>query len=467
MRRALLPLLALLLIAADGAPARPEGAAVGSGFDRIVNGTPLAPPVLDVSLVNDQADMPDLDSLVTRTTVLFYFSATCPHCQEVAPELAELAKRRTDVDFVGIASGANGLTEITAFAKTYGLTFPMYKDFARKFASANQARSTPTVLVVRPAADGFETLEEYRPFARGMALLLELRLAGVAGTDPWAAFPKDRYVGGTACGACHLQENASWGLTHHSVAYWTLYERKKLEDAACVRCHVTGLGQPTGFTLGDHGSPLADVSCEACHGMGGPHGAVRRPASAAREACVGCHDAEHSIAFDVDRAVPHIDHWRAVTLSAEEFRAAREDLVEGRAAKPLLAFPEGRNLGQDACRSCHPAQAASWARSRHAAARKTLKARGSAEDPACVRCHGVAKVDAPKAAGDWYADGVGCEACHGPGEQHVAAKGGTENIVGLGASCPECVIEAICTTCHTPEQDPDWALEAALKAVRH
>jgi thiol-disulfide isomerase/thioredoxin len=138
VRRALLPLLALLLIAADGAPARPEGAAVGSGFDRIVNGTPLAPPVLDVSLVNDQADMPDLDSLVTRTTVLFYFSATCPHCQEVAPELAELAKRRTDVDFVGIASGANGLTEITAFAKTYGLTFPMYKDFARKFASANQ-----------------------------------------------------------------------------------------------------------------------------------------------------------------------------------------------------------------------------------------------------------------------------------------------------------------------------------------
>ena len=507
MKRALLPLLALLLAAAgepaassadpsptadptppsspapasdDGppasptpapdaastaAPTRPEGAVVGSGLARVVGGDTFAPPKLAVPLVNNHADMPDLADLVKRTTVLFYFSAGCSHCQDVAPEVAALAAGRADLDFVGIASGSNSLSEVEEFATTYGLGFPMYKDLTRRFASANQARSTPTVWVVRPTADGFETLEEYRPFTRGMGTLLQMRLAALRGEDPWSGFPQDAWVGSAACGACHLQENASWGLTHHSVAYWTIYDRERIDDPDCVRCHVTGFGQPGGFTLGDHGSPLADVTCEACHGQGGPHGAERRPAAAAREACVRCHDAEHSIAFDVDRAVPHIDHWRAVELSPEAFRAAREDLVEGRAPRPLLAFPDGQNLGNAACIGCHEEQAASWARTPHARALKTLEARGSRRDPACVRCHAVARVASPAKIGDWHADSVGCEACHGPGEQHVAAEGGTDNIVGLGESCPECVIESICTTCHTPEHDADWSLEPALKKV--
>ena len=453
--------------AARQAAGRPEGAVVGSGMGRVVGGDVFSPPKLDMPLVNNSADMPDLADLVRRTTVLFYFSAGCPHCQDVAPEVADLARRRTDLDFIGIASGSNSLSEIEDFAKTYGMAFSMYKDLTRRFASANQARSTPTVWVIRPTPDGFETLEEYRPFSRGLGTLLEMRLASVEGKDPWTGFPKDAWVGGAACGACHLQENASWGLTHHSVAYWTLYDREKVEDPDCIRCHVTGFGQPGGFKIGDHGSPLADVTCEACHGMGGPHGAERRPAAQAREACVGCHDAEHSIAFDVERAVPHIDHWRAVPLSAEAFRAAREDLVEGRAPRPLLAFPEGDNLGNGACQGCHEQEAASWGKTPHASALKTLEARGSHKDPACIRCHAVAQVDEPKAAADWHGDSVGCEACHGPGEQHVAAEGGRDNIVGLGESCPECIIEAICTTCHTPEHDADWVLEAALKKVNH
>jgi peroxiredoxin len=466
VKRALLPLLALLLLAA-GPDGGPEGAVVASGFARVVGGDTFPAPKLDVPVVNNNADMPDLQDVIKRTTVLFYYSATCPHCQDVAPEMAELSKRRTDLDVIGIASGSNSLSDIEAFAKDYGCDFPMYKDYTKRFASANQARSTPTVWVVRPTADGFETLEEYRPFSRGMGTLLEMRLASAEGKDPWTGFPKDRYAGAVVCAACHLQENASWGLTHHSVAYWTLYEREKNEDAACVGCHVTGLGTESGFKIGDHGSPLADVTCEACHGMGGPHGAERRPAKQAAEVCVTCHDADHSISFDVERGLPHIDHWRAVSLDAEGFRKAREDLVEGRAPKPLLAFPEGTNQGNGACQNCHPVQAQSWAKTPHAHAMKTLKARGSHKDPACIRCHAVAKVDAPKAPKDWHGDSVGCEACHGPGEKHVAAAGGTDNIVGLGESCPECVIESICTTCHTPEQDPDWDLEKALKKVKH
>ena len=40
------------------------------------------------------------------------------------------------------------------------------------------------------------------------------------------------------------------------------------------------------------------------------------------------------------------------------------------------------------------------------------------------------------------------------------------NIVGLGDSCPECVIEEVCTNCHTPTWDPAWHLDTRLGVIR-
>ena len=87
----------------------------------------------------------------------------------------------------------------------------------------------------------------------------------------------------------------------------------------------------------------------------------------------------------------------------------------------------------------------------------------------CVRCHASPTASGPEPtelAGFRVDDGVGCESCHGPGEQHVAAPT-AQNIIGLGESCPECVIEEICTSCHTPKWDPGWDLKKRLKAVGH
>ena len=63
-------------------------------------------------------------------------------------------------------------------------------------------------------------------------------------------------------------------------------------------------------------------------------------------------------------------------------------------------------------------------------------------------------------------ESVGCESCHGPGAVH-ASEPRKDNIVGLSGSCPECVIEAICTSCHTPEWDPEWNLSERLEALDH
>ena len=451
----------------EPAPEAQAGREVASGTATVLNGgEALRPPQLELTVVSDGGDVVQLNDLVSsKPTVLFYFSAGCPHCEVAAPDIVRLQQRLGEsIGVINIASGSNTMSAATEFAERFGLGTPVYKDFSRQFASRNQATSTPTVLVVRKTEEGLaETLAEFRPFAPGISLLVEMRIRVLSGEDPWASFEPGHYYGPKACGGCHLGEYMSWGLNHHAVAYWTLYQRQRAEDVACVGCHVTGMGEPSGFVLGEHGSPLADVSCEACHGPGGRHGGAQADAGAS---CVRCHDKDHSVRFDLARALPHIDHHAAAAMSPEAYREARQKLLDGGAARPLTAFPKGKNLGAEACRECHTAEHSHWQKTPHAAALKTLKKRGAANNMSCLPCHAVEK-RAAELPSDYYSDAVSCESCHGPGEEHVAAGGGTDNILALGSSCPECIIDAVCTRCHTPEHDPDWQLMDALSKVRH
>jgi len=440
---------------------------VAAGMGPLLGGMTWPEPKLDASLLTMDGDSTTLAELITRPTLVFYYSATCPHCIAVAPEIVRFAERMGDhADVVAVASGSNGLSEIRQFAVDYGFKMPMLKDFTRKFSRDNNARSTPTVWLVAPTPTGFETWLEFRPFTPGSGLLAEVRARAGAGQDPFGAFEAGRYTGSASCAGCHAQEYEAWGLTHHSIAYWTLHRDERTDEAECVSCHVTGMGQPTGFVLGDHGSSLAEVGCESCHGPGGPHSGPEARAHDAAASCVGCHDAEHSVSFELRRALPHIDHFEGLAVDDAAYQAQREALVEGRAERPLLAFPEGHNLGNQACASCHKAQVRAYKKDPHARARKTLASRGSAADPACLTCHAVTNTEPATEASHYFDGGIGCEQCHGPGEKH-AASGLKTDIVGLGESCPECIIEGICGSCHTPDQDPDWDLSVALPKIKH
>ncbi len=398
---------------------------------------------------------------ITRTTFVFYFSPTCGHCQQAAPEIAALAAE-VDMDFLGVASGAANPTQIAAFFEEYGLTFDWVLDEGRAYARAVGARSTPDVLVIEPTDTGFQAVDAYRPWYAGAGLLMKIRANP---TDPFASFAPGVYQGRYACSGCHLDESDSWALTHHAIAYRTLYVRDRAEDQPCVGCHVAGLDEPTGFTIGDHASPNAGVTCEACHSAGGPHDGQRVDA---KEQCVTCHDADHSIAFTVEKGLPHIDHYLAKALTDAEWQARFEAVSGGTAERPLLAFPEGKNLGEGACKSCHAEQHKGHKKSPHRQAMSLLEG-DDATRVDCVRCHATPLEAGPEPtelSGFRVDEGVGCESCHGPGEAHAAAPT-TQNIIGLGESCPECVIEEVCTSCHDKQWDPTWELKKRLGAVKH
>lgn len=469
MRRPLLFVLALLCaLTVQAAP--PAGWSTGPAA---ANTAAALAPGTPVSLLIPAP----LAAQVQGPTAFFYFSPTCPHCQHAMPEVNALAAL-PGLRWVGIAVGGTDPTVLADFARRFGATFPLVVDETRGFARAVGARSTPSVYLLRPSPPGatppnvallddgapVEIFEAFAPFSRGAGGLLRLRLHPA---EPFADFAPGVYQGMRTCMACHTEEARSWALTHHSVAWRTLWSRQRTEDAACVPCHVTGYGAPGGFVPGDLTSPLVDVTCESCHGPGGPHAGVAHPP--ATDSCVGCHNKEHSVAFTVEKGLPFIDHWMAAGLPDADLEARVRALSTGEAPRPLLAFPDGPTVGDAACASCHAAAAAAHPKGPHGDTLASLS-RPARKDPACLTCHASPTVhqamrSAAPTASDFRPGGVGCESCHGPGGAHVAAPS-AENIVGLGKSCPECVIEGICTSCHTPQWDPGWSLGPRLDAVR-
>jgi hypothetical protein len=117
------------------------------------------------------------------------------------------------------------------------------------------------------------------------------------------------YVGNSKCKMCHKGENKGmiwerWLETPHALSMETL-DPEKGEDVnpGCLKCHVTGFGQPTGYSVEAPNEDLASVGCEACHGPGNDYKKIsvmkdKEQAVAAgliiptEETCTRCHNEE-------------------------------------------------------------------------------------------------------------------------------------------------------------------------------
>jgi hypothetical protein len=152
-----------------------------------------------------------------------------------------------------------------------------------------------------------------------------------------------------------------------------------------------------------------------------------------------------------------------------------------------------RYIGSRTCKNCHQGEAkgdshAKWAKGPHAQAFKTLasdKAKAIAaelkiDDPQksadCLKCHVTAyEVDKKmKKRGLRNADGVSCESCHGPGENHFkirmaeAQKGGEPAPVAANEILAVRKVET-CQQCHN-EESPTYmpfCLKERMKKIQH
>lgn len=200
------------------------------------------------------------------------------------------------------------------------------------------------------------------------------------------------------------------------------------------------------------------------------------PTAAATPTCASCHPAEHAAWAASHHALAErsVPAGRAVPLDPTRPGGLPFDRIIGVEPlwQPLLPAAGGRlqtsSLAWDVAAggwfSIFPdaRQPGDWGH---------WTGRGMTWDRQCAHCHATGVRVSWTAATDRYTTtvaehGVGCESCHGPGAAHATAPT-KDNIVGLGDSCPECVIEAICTSCHDQTWDPKWELKARMAAIPH
>jgi nitrate/TMAO reductase-like tetraheme cytochrome c subunit len=79
------------------------------------------------------------------------------------------------------------------------------------------------------------------------------------------------YVGVDKCKTCHPSQYKDYTERKFSKAWQVLKMRGRDKDPDCVKCHVTGYGQPSGFVSEEATPHLRYKQCEACHGPGSIH----------------------------------------------------------------------------------------------------------------------------------------------------------------------------------------------------
>jgi hypothetical protein len=164
----------------------------------------------------------------------------------------------------------------------------------------------------------------------------------------------------------------------------------------------------------------------------------------------------------------------------------------------LLAFAQDKQpeyVGVDKCKTCHKAekngqQYKIWSENNHAKAFEALKSEkagpiaekaGIKGDPTkdeyCLSCHTTAGTKKNVDKSYDISEGVGCEACHGPGslyrKMNIMKDYDASVAAGMIGTREKGAIEKMCANCHGEvakghdAKEAKFDLEAGLKQIAH
>ena len=187
--------------------------------------------------------------------------------------------------------------------------------------------------------------------------------------------------------------------------------------------------------------------------------------------------------------VPHdsrFEQSEAVRQMMQSYQDQLKDLwLDGLGIRPVPQTDQtrGANVGPKKCQTCHEYQYDVWKKSKHAHAFKSLEEAKPARDydPECVCCHVVGwhrhlyfpyQKGYIKPGEDDHLKNVSCEACHGPGEAHIAAES-SSNVDNQKAQREKMHIdlkyakEKMCGDCHDLDNSPNFDPDKYWELVKH
>ena len=347
---------------------------------------------------------------------------------------------------------------------------------------------------------------------RPRAALWTAVLAALAAAPAWMSGQRVKpvYVGARVCGQCHSgagmgNQYSVWLHSKHAQAYAALAKPEAKEIAklsgirqeaqetfTCLGCHSTGANAED-WEKDDTFRVEDGVQCETCHGPGSEYidpEVMSDPERAMAaglimpgpETCERCHQEKgthvavlNSPLLDVEKGLKEIAH---PTPENPEMGGVPEYPSAG----PKRDGP--KYVGSAVCGECHRGresgfQYSKWLLSRHSRAwaalgtergRQIARERGVEGDPQraaeCLQCHSTGYREGPEAFADSFSidEGVGCEACHGPGSEYSPEAVMMDPLAARKAGLKE-VNEATCMPCH--ENAHGKPFEADLSAVAH
>ena len=108
-------------------------------------------------------------------------------------------------------------------------------------------------------------------------------------------------------------------------------------------------------------------------------------------------------------------------------------------------------VGASKCKKCHSKVFRQWKKTEHAQNFEILVMMGKETDPECVKCHSTAYGE-PSGFKDIESTpnlaGTTCEACHGPGSEHIENDRKDKEKARATISVPK----NECTQCHNPHE---------------
>lgn len=396
-----------------------------------------------------------------KPLLVYFFEESCAECTEATSAVREafLLHRERGFQVVGVVTRTDAETA-RRYARERSLSFPILLDADGRIRESFGATSgDPDLYWIAP--DGSLRWRELG-VPKGMQELTKLRAEVLLGIARPEAFLPGKYVGFRVCRTCHEAAFQDWIRTPHAVAGQSVEGSRK---EVCLPCHVTGLRRPGGYDPVRDPTNMFQVQCESCHGPGGGHvpgTADDLPPWQAR--CLTCHKGPYALEQPFEQSFRWVQHGS--TPDAAKLFAylpeRREDSDRFIAAREHVTgfHPRTRFVGSAACKECHGTLHAAWKEGPHAAALEPLLEEGPEPKAECLGCHvtGAGSLTGYRGRSTPDLAGVGCESCHGPGGDHVAAPAALRraSIYGLAPDCPTCRVEAVCRACHDLVNDPDF-----------
>jgi YVTN family beta-propeller protein len=308
------------------------------------------------------------------------------------------------------------------------------------------------------------------------------------------------YVGVRECAKCHRGEGmgsqfSKWLHSKHAQAYAVLARPESeiiakysgVPDAPekspiCLGCHATG-AHAEDWEKDDTFFVEDGVQCENCHGPGSEYMDVMSDPEASALAglimptekdCESCHQVKssHLMAYEL----PEISLEERMSRIAHPTPKVMH-LKKKIESPKMVPDSEFEYVGALQCAACHDGiskgyQFSKWRMSDHARAYSRLATPEAYEIAAqkgignpqtsetCLKCHTTVFTKPVGGTWDTYAldEGVGCEACHGPGNKHMESGDSS----GL-----QTVNKDVCMTCHENAHGIEFNYEEALKKVSH